>query len=306
MEAIPLFGRDLFGEVVVPVPAGPLAARFEMPPFSILDGRCGEWRERKRAWLAMGIQSEKGRADSATTYNIEDWAVAKGKSGAPIEARGISVFDPVLCELAYKWFAPEGGQVIDPFAGGSVRGIVAAALGYRYWGCDLNAEQIAANVAQGESIIKAHDRPTWIHGDAMEAVGAAPDADLVFTCPPYGDLERYSDDPRDLSAMDYHAFTAALGRIALRCYQRLRADRFAAVVVGDFRCKDGFLRGFPADTIRVFRDAGFKFYTEAHLLTSLGTAAVRASASFGSGRKLTRVHQTLLVFAKGNPRLGAM
>ena len=39
---------------------------------------------------------------------------------------GTSVFDPVLCEVAYRWFSPPGGHVLDPFAGGSVRGILAA------------------------------------------------------------------------------------------------------------------------------------------------------------------------------------
>ena len=38
---------------------------------------------------------------------------------------GTSIFDPVLCEIAYRWFCPPGGLVLDPFAGGSVRGIIA-------------------------------------------------------------------------------------------------------------------------------------------------------------------------------------
>lgn len=33
-----------------------------------------------------------------------------------------SVFDPVLCEVAYTWFCPKGGAILDPFCGGSVRG----------------------------------------------------------------------------------------------------------------------------------------------------------------------------------------
>jgi hypothetical protein len=38
-----------------------LAERFVVPPFSVLDARQGYWQERKRAWLALGIQSELGR-----------------------------------------------------------------------------------------------------------------------------------------------------------------------------------------------------------------------------------------------------
>ena len=42
-----------------------LAERFGVPPFSVLDARQGYWQDRKRAWLALGIQSELGRGDSA-------------------------------------------------------------------------------------------------------------------------------------------------------------------------------------------------------------------------------------------------
>lgn len=38
-----------------------LAERFLVPPFSVLDARQGYWQERKRAWIALGIQSEVGR-----------------------------------------------------------------------------------------------------------------------------------------------------------------------------------------------------------------------------------------------------
>ncbi len=40
---------------------GSLAAKFGLPPFSVLDARDGWWQERKRAWLALGIKSEQGR-----------------------------------------------------------------------------------------------------------------------------------------------------------------------------------------------------------------------------------------------------
>ena len=41
--------------------AGSLAARFGIPPFSVLNAREGWWQDRKRAWLALGIHSELGR-----------------------------------------------------------------------------------------------------------------------------------------------------------------------------------------------------------------------------------------------------
>ena len=43
--------------------AGSLAEKFMIPPFSVLNAREGWWQDRKRAWLALGIQSELGRGE---------------------------------------------------------------------------------------------------------------------------------------------------------------------------------------------------------------------------------------------------
>lgn len=42
-------------------PRKSLAERFGIPPFSVIDARKGEWAERKKAWMALGIRSELGR-----------------------------------------------------------------------------------------------------------------------------------------------------------------------------------------------------------------------------------------------------
>lgn len=54
-----------------------LAERFLVPPFSVLDARQGYWQSRKRAWLALGIQSELGRggASSASGKRTGNYAV---------------------------------------------------------------------------------------------------------------------------------------------------------------------------------------------------------------------------------------
>lgn len=301
MTELALFGTDLFGEAIKPKASGPVAERFTLPPFTILDARMADWQERKRAWSAMGIRGEVGR--SAKSYNIHDWADANA-GGAKADGDGTSIFDPTMCELAVRWFSPAGGQVVDPFAGGSVRGIVAGCLGRNYWGCDLRPEQIAANEAQADEIAP-RVRPVWVCGDSMETLPTAPEADFVFSCPPYGDLEKYSDDPRDLSAMDWHAFVAAYKRIILRAVSRMKSDTFACFVVGDFRDGRGFYRNFVSETIDGFEQAGARLYNEAILATPVGTAAMRVTKQFESGRKLAKTHQNVLVFCKGDWRAAA-
>lgn len=608
-----------------------LADRFLVPPFSVLDARQGWWRDRKRAWLAIGLQSELGRGEHVAPTLAQGMTAKRGPDGslvyeqlgpkraggprpggggggawigrtadggAPYDPKyaskggrltfvkgnrddlddtsarilaagsGTSIFDPVLCELVYRWFCPPGGRVLDPFAGGSVRGIVAARLGRSYLGVDLRAEQVEANRAQADDLLADRaaapddDRPTvtpiervgdyfvkrddaysiggsrggkvrtcWelataqpvaglvtagsrhspqvnivagvaralgvpcrvhvpagdptpelvmaeaqgaevvrhrpgyntvlvkrAHDDAAErgwleipfgmecpqavhlnaaavaavafpadvrrlvipvgsgmtlagvmhglringpdvpvvgvVVGADPTArldrwapegwrdmvtlvpagvpyehhvraslgdvpldpvyeakclpfmepddllwvvgrrathaaghgdarwvqgdahhvlapgrddvgggyDLVFTCPPYADLERYSDDPDDLSTMPYDQFREVYAEILARAVARLGMNRYAVVVVGEARGPDGHYYGLVPDTINAMARAGCRLYNEAILVTPLGSLPVRAGRQFAAGRKLGKTHQNVLVFVKGDGR----
>ena len=410
-----------------------------------------------------------------------------GTQGNVSEQSGTSIFDPVLCEIAYRWFCPPGGLILDPFAGGSVRGIVAAKLGRRYVGCDLSARQVEANRVQWEDIggpaavgvdddqppaakpelpqqhvaveapagvviatetstdvvrdmmrlkgpyvkagimaplhggalkggvvdgcvitarsgdqflgyvwwatrVKTHrivvvniattrdvpgvgcallDRvvtiarergvpaveldvaekndesiawyerrgfvrltatagklrmrlavpgvaadapafvvsgassaPRWLNIDSrtIDTVCADVDADLVFTCPPYYDLEVYSDDPADLSTMAYADFRAAYSEIIGKACARLRPDSFACVVVGEVRDRAGHYVDFVGDTVQAFRDAGLAYYNEAILITAAGSLPIRAGKQFSASRKLGKTHQNVLVFLKGDAK----
>ena len=301
--------RQLF-EIEAPPPVS-LADKFGVPPFSVLDRRGGEWQDRKRQWGRLGIQSEIGRDSIVNRLNIGDNGLAlmlrsgaKGM-GVPL-ADGISVFDPVVCELAYRWHTLPGDRILDPFAGGSVRGIVASTLARWYVGIDLRGEQVAANEAQAH--LGSDVAPRWIQGDSArlsDHLDPADEFDLVFSCPPYADLEVYSDNPRDLSRMPYEEFRDAHARIIAAATARLRNDRFAAWVISDVRDKKGAYRGLVVDTIRAFEAAGLSFHNDAVLLDQVGTAAVRAERPFRATRKLTRVHQHLLIFVKGDAKRAA-
>lgn len=283
---------------------GALAARFGVPPFSVLDARQGYWRERKDAWTAIGMRSEVGRAQVQAALASARHAQTQG---APEDWVTTSIFDPVLCELAYRWFSPVGGIILDPFAGGSVRGIVAALTGREYVGVDLRLEQVAENRQQAVELCPAPGpMPVWHCGDSrnIERVFGAPafQADFIFSCPPYADLEVYSDDPRDISTLGYDEFLAAYREIIAATVRLLRPNRFACFVVGDIRCSAGFYRNFVGDTVAAFKEAGADYYNEAIFVTPIGTLPVRAGRQFLASRKLGKTHQNVLVFCKGNPK----
>jgi hypothetical protein len=219
-----------------------------------------------------------------------------------VASTGTSIFDPVVCEIAYRWFCPTDGTVLDPFAGGSVRGIVASKIGRRYVGIELRAEQVEANIAQLH--IAGEPKPEWRRGDArsIEALTSDLEADLVFSCPPYWNLERYSDDPADLSNMAFDEFLAAYHAIIAGTVARLRDDRFAVWVISDVRDAADCYVNLPGRTVDAFEDAGLRLYNEAILVTAVGSLPIRVARQFEISRKLGRTHQSVLVFVKGDPR----
>jgi len=277
-----------------------LSDRFIIPPFSILNAKSGEWTQRKNYWLSLGIKSEEGR-DNNLLESLNKLAKKSGQG----EQKDNSIFDPVLCELAYKWFNIPNGKILDCFAGGSVRGIVAAKLGYEYLGNDLRIEQIEANRINAKEVLQdAEIYPTWTCGDSLniDTIAKGYEADLLFSCPPYADLEVYSDKKEDISNMPYKDFIAVYREIIRKSCELLKEDRFAVFVVGDVRDKKGFYQNFVSDTIMAFWNCGVILYNEMILSTQIAAKALTVSKGFNASRKIGKVHQNVLVFYKGNPK----
>lgn len=294
---------------------------FGIIPFSILDSRTGEWLKRKRQWEELGFNSQETREDvqliaksgqSPKVYDIKN-KLKKALGREPewddildyARERGIhifkggSVFDPVLCELLYKWFTNKGDNILDPFSGGSVRGIVAAYMERKYHGIDLRDDQIVANKLQSDNL---NLDIQWYTGDSNVVLDNMDvEADFVFSCPPYHDLEHYSDDPNDLSNMDYESFVNVYRSIISKSVYRLKENCFACFVVGDIRDKNGFYRNFVSETISAFEDAGMYLYNEMILINQIGSMAIRLRKQFNVGRKCGKIHQNVLIFYKGNP-----
>ena len=316
---------------------GGLVERFGIPPFSVINGRTGDWMTRKKAWVNLGIQSELGRGeslvyDSPQSVHI-NWFLVKNQVEAELGRRvsdqemlekfsdrlkkhiGTSVFDAALCELLYRWFAPPGGSVIDAWAGGSVRGIVAGLMGHAYTGIDLSAKQIEANRSQTHIVTdnphfhpgNTITEPTWIEGDSRTALTSLDPEQFDFTigCPPYYDLEVYSDNPADLSTMKPDDFDAAMADTMIALAKTLKADTFAAFVVSNVRDKNGFLIDMRACMNNAARLAGMKPMSDIIYLTPIGTGAMRAPRAFSGTRTVVRIHQEVLVYCKGDRKRAA-
>jgi len=299
-----------------------LGRQFGAPPFSILDSRIKWWMERKRVWRSLGIRGETGRATKEGRGKFLEYDLmrqktySKAKQGGPVKHRthhreqydldgySTSVFDPVLAELMCRWFCPSGGVVLDPFAGESTKGLVASSLGYQYLGVELRQEQIDVNRQQAERLGL---NPVWVCGDSMNIRKLVPHglmADLIFTSPPYYDLEVYSSAESDGSTKQtYEEFLDWYTRIFRRSVALLREDRFVVVKVGEIRDKaTGIYRNFVGDNIHLFTNMGLHYYNEMILITAVGSMPVRVGRWFRAMRKVGKIHQNVLCFFKGDPK----
>jgi hypothetical protein len=314
-----------------------LAERYGAVPFSVWDQRAGAWQSRKRRWLRTGLASGDGRGEKLTygsaSGRVPDYyaqkATADKRAGRTLTheefernylkdhhaettiGSGTSQFDPVLCELALRWWSPADALVLDPFAGGSVRGVISASMGRQYVGTDVRQEQIDANDDKANDLIgrgwSPDAMPSWVLGDARTCDQALGDrrADMVLTCPPYADLEVYSDQPDDISTLDYDQFLEA-HRLSLAAAARgLRDNAFAVWVISDLRDKRGSYRGLVADTIRDAASVGLALHNDIILISPVGSLAVRSARPFEATRKVGRTHQHVLVFVKGDAKLAA-
>lgn len=283
---------DLFGNVVEENLI--LTEKYIEPPFSVLDGRSQRWQQRKQKWKQMGLKSEEGR--DAKAYELQSLNAKAGRG----EISDTSIFDPVLCEIIYTWYVEKGQKVLDCFAGGSVRGIVAGALEIKYTGIDIRQEQVEANRQQAKELLPENNQPRWIVGDSEKVLDTINEEfDFILSCPPYFNLEVYSDLDGDISNLqDYGEFLVHYSNIINKTCSKLKKGGFACFVVGDIRDKKGNLLGFVPDTINIFKKAGLNFYNDAILLTPLGSAMLRANNTMKT-KKLTKVHQYVLIFKKG-------
>jgi DNA modification methylase len=309
-------------------PAGaPLIDRFVIPPFSILDTRKGYWQKRKTEWRELIGDMGESRNDTLiqspeikykdlyqrTRQHRESLGIGFGeylekyvpdevkeKEAAKILSQGVSLLDPVMAEIVCRWFGLENCKTFDCFAGDSVFGYVSAYLGNEFTGIEIREEQVKLNSERVAGM-----SAQYIQDDGQNvAKHIEPGSqDLLFSCPPYFDLEKYGDLENDASNQDsYEEFIVIVENAFKNAISCLKDERFAVIVVGDVRDKKtGFYYNFVDDVKRIFKANGVYLYNEIILIETGASTALRASRYMES-RKVAKMHQNILVFYKGNSK----
>ena len=292
-----LFGEEINEKL-------PLSTRYKIPPFTIINKLDSNYKRINQQYYRLPVKFDNGRdgifvkgtqrANSAYSSNR-----SKNKKDPHL-----SIFEPALCDILMNWFAPINGNILDPFAGGLTRGLVAAKNGYNYTGIDIRENQIISNYEEFKKT-GIEKKPNWITGNSLIEIDKLEKKyDCIFTCPPYHDLEKYSDDPGDISNMKYSDFLNTYKQIFTKASEKTKDNAFAVIVVSDIRTVNNRnyfleLKNFVGSTIDIFKENGFDLYNKGIIVGAIGSAGMRADKNF-TYRKLTKIHEELLVFYKGD------
>jgi len=146
--------------------------------------------------------------------------------------------------------------------------------------------------------------PAWIVGDSTDVQNlTSGEYDFIFSCPPYYNLEVYSEEEGELSSyQEYSGFLQQYKTIINKTAGLLKNNRFACFVVGEVRDKHGNYHSFVQDTIEAFRDAGMEYYNEMILVNNNASLCIRVARQFNASRKIGKTHQNVLVFVKGDAK----
>lgn len=198
----------------------------EPEPFSDLDPR--QWRERKDVILESL------------------WLLGARANDGPHAPDYWGNFVPQIPRQILLRFTRRGEVVVDLFSGMGTTLIECRHLGRHGIGVELNpdvAERSRGRIAQAEAPDPVKTTVLVADATAPEALAAVRHelallgreaADCVILHPPYYNIIRFGDDPRDLSnAGSLAAFRAGFRRAAENAFSLLRPGRFMALVIGD-------------------------------------------------------------------------
>ena len=305
-----------------------LSEDFIVPPFSVFDTKTELWQSRKRQLRAIiGSSSEtregtlydsmamrmpdiysrtkKDRENKGLefdTYILQLPVEKLNQQKAKDAYSGVSSFDPVLAEVLIHWFTPfKGARIFDCFAGGITKGVVANLCGHQFIGLEIRKDQVETNRRKIKDLGMSAE---YVHTDARrvsEVLGVATQ-DMLLTCPPYYNLEVYSNLPEDASNQPtYESYLCILRDSFRESLKSLKKNRFCVVIISDVRDELGAYRNLPGDVIDIFRNEGCFLWNEFILLNNDASAKLRARRYMNT-RKAVRMHQKVLVFYNGNPR----
>lgn len=235
-------------EEAVIFPEGLLLAELEQIGAALTLDRARYYLERLRKAAAGARTAAINEIDLNRWKAYDDiftdslWLIERRDGSGVHRADYWGNFVPQIPNQLLRRYTRRGDWVLDPFAGAGTTLIEGQRLGRNVLGVELqphlvervrdlvaaepNRHSVTAHVAPGDSASADFS--------ALLAAQGAASAQLALLHPPYHDIIRFSDDPRDLSnAASVVDFLRLLGQVAHNVAAVLDRGRHLALVIGD-------------------------------------------------------------------------
>ena len=249
-------------------------------------------------WLPLSViePSRKSKARWRNAYLNDGLDEQRRSDDAKyLSGLGFSEFHAGLIEDILHYWSTVDSVVVDPFAGRVTRAFVSSKLGRKYYGYDIAPKTVER--------VKKHldsyniDATIYLENGCEMKHTVNDFADLVMTCPPYHQLEKYESVDNQLSDVkDYDTFLGMLEICAVNIKRVLKPGGFLVWVCADWR--DGIeFRSFHTDSIQIFKNVGLKY----HDLIVMKNKSPFASMQIGkvaANRYTSKIHEYILVFRK--------
>ena len=247
-------------------------------------------------WTPLSIinptKASKNKWKDAYLENTEQKRSSQARWLAGLK---FSEFHAGLCENIIHYWSMVDSVIVDPFAGRLTRAYVSESLGRKYYGYDVSE----STVEKVNTHLQKHNMNSIIYNEDGCEMKKTPDdfADLVMTCPPYHNIEKYESSEYQLSDCDtYVDFCNRINVCGQNIQRVLKPGGFCVWVCGDWR-ESGVYRTFHADCISMFKDSGLLFHDLIVMENNSPFAALQMGKC-ASKRYTSKVHEYILVFRK--------
>ena len=252
--------------------------QFGWLPLSVVEPDKASKIKWKDAYLDDGMK-EKRRGDD-TKY---------------LPGLGFSEFHAGMTENILMYWSMDNSVVVDPFSGRLTRAFISSKMGRKYYGYDISP----TTVKRVKAHLEQHNSDATIYCDDGCKMKQTPDdfADLVMTCPPYHQLEKYESVDGQLSDIKkYSEFLDMIELCGTNINRVLKPGGFCVWVCGDWR-ESGKFRNFHSDTIKLFEKAGLVTH-DIMIMKNISPFAALQAGKVASKRYTSKVHEYVLVFRK--------
>jgi len=207
----------------------------------------------------------------------------------------MSEFHAGVAESIVRYWSLPGAKIVDPFAGRVTRAVVTNRLGREYHGYEITPNTYKRALAHFD---KLGISPNLYLSDGTKLFNTPDEfSDLILTCPPYYNIEKYESVDGQLSdSKTYGEFMEMIDVCAENCYRVARPGSFCVWVVADFR-DGGNLIDFHGDTTQSFKKAGW-LYHDIIIMENISPFAALTQYQSACKRYTPKTHEYILVFRK--------